>query len=152
MKSINNKRIALTILSLFSVIFFFGNNVMASSHEAAQKEISEAVAAIKDYTIEERDEAIAKAQELLDKFDDNKHVWEGRMKEKLDNLKDSSKDNYEASKKSLEEQRKELSMWKEKMQNSSSEAWDEIKTGFEGAYDSLVEDWKKAEQGVEDDM
>ena len=151
MKTITLKKIALILLSLLMSIFFFDNNVIASSHEAAKKEIKEAAAAIKDYTIEEKEEAVAKAQELMEKFDDNRHVWEGRMKEKFANLKDASKEKYEVSKKSLEKQRQELSVWKDKMQNSTSDAWDEVKSGFQGAYESLVEEWNNTEQAVEND-
>jgi hypothetical protein len=38
------------------------------------------------------------------------------------------------------------------MQDSSSDAWDDMKTGFAEAYDSLAESWKSAEDEMKDEM
>lgn len=80
------------------------------------------------------------------------HVWEGRFKEKRDDLKQSSKDTYQTSTQGLKRQREELSAWYEKMKGNSSDSWDEIKKGFADAYDSLTDSWNKAEEetGIND--
>ena len=85
-------------------------------------------------------------KELLEKLDDNMEGWEGRMKEKWDQLQKTSKDNYKISKKYLAEQRAELNVLLKKMQENSGAAWSDVKGGFIDAYNALNEKLKKAEQ------
>ncbi len=123
------------------------NGVLAASGEETKKEVKEAAVAIKDYTVEQKDQAVKKGKELLEKLDSNMDGWEGRMKEKWDKLQRASKDNYEVSKESLAKQRAELSVMLEKMKDNSGEAFGDVKGGFMDAYNALNEKLKKVEEG-----
>lgn len=68
---------------------------------------------------------------------------EAKMKGNWHSLEESTKQNFELSKKEYHEQRKELAGWVDKMQNSSAESWEETKNGYADAHDSLSSSWKK---------
>lgn len=106
--------------------------------EAAKEEIREAATAIGDYTAEQKDAAVAKAKELMDKLDDQIHVWEGRFEENWQDLKKSSQENYKTSMQELRKKRNDLSEWYGSMKHSSADAWEEVKKGFTDTYDQMV--------------
>jgi flagellar motility protein MotE (MotC chaperone) len=109
-----------------------------------KEEVKQAGAAIAEYSVEQKDAAVDKAKQMMDELDDRRQVWEGRLKEKWDNLKQSSKESYQNSTQELDRQREELAVWYEKMKDSSSDNWEEIKQGFADAYDSLASSWDKS--------
>ena len=93
------------------------------------KEIQEAASAIGDYSVDQKDKASAEAKELMDKLDKSMEETESSMKKNWHTMEDSAKQNYELSKKEMGKQRKELADWIDKMEDSSTDAWDEKKKG-----------------------
>lgn len=134
----------ITSALLLAAFLTGGSAVYAASGADIKKEAGETVSVIKEYSIEQKDAAVAKANELMDTLDDNAHVWEGRIKEKWDSLKDSSHDSFNTTSAKIKQQRAELAEWAEKLRNSSGDAWDEAKEGFDKAYEALKESLSKA--------
>lgn len=139
------------LVVLTGSILFAASLVQASSHEDMKKEVNEAAAAIGDYSVEQKDKAVAEAKEMMSELDRKWDETEASMKENWDGLKESSKENYELSKKEYNEQRRELSEWLDKMQDSSAGAWEETKKGFTEAHDSLSSSWERAMEKLNED-
>ncbi len=131
---------------LFAAIMLTASFIQAASQDEVMKEIEEAASAIGDYSVDQKDKAIAEAKELMDKLDKSMEEAESSMKENWDSMEDSAKQNYELSKEEMDKQRKELADWLEKMQDSSADAWDDTQKGFADAHDSLSETWQKVKE------
>ena len=141
----------IVLLCLFGSIFLVGTFCQASSHGDVKKEAQETATAIGEDSVAQKDKAIAEAKELMRKLDQSMDDAESSMKENWHSLEDSTKQNYELSKKEFKEQRKELGSWLDKMQNSSADAWEETKKGFADAHDSLSSSWKQATEEMTQD-
>ena len=137
---------ALLSFFLFGSIMLAASFSQAASQDEVMKEIQEAASAIGDYSVDQKDKAIAEAKELMDKLDKSMEEAESSMKENWHSMADSAKQNYQLSKEEMEKQRKELADWVEKMQDSSADAWDDTKKGFADAHDSLSATWQKVKE------
>jgi septal ring factor EnvC (AmiA/AmiB activator) len=147
----HTKRQLITFLCLVGTIFLSGTFSQAASQDDVKKEMKEASSAIADYSVDQKDKAVAEAKELMNKLDQNINDAETSMKENWHSLEESSKQNYELSKTEFKKQREELAGWLDKMQNSSADAWEETKKGFADAHDSLSSSWKKATEKMTQD-
>lgn len=145
-QSIVRSLIALSIIAVMSVCIF--SSVQASETEVA-KETKEALAAIGQYSVEQKDAAVSKAKEMMDSLDARIDAMEGKVEGKWNDLKQSSKEKYNTSRKALRKQRNELSEWYGSMKHSSNDAWSEVKNGFSKSYDTLVQSWQDAENEIE---
>lgn len=133
-------------------ILLFVTTLACGSGQQAQPEEQSAMSEMKEYTIEQKDAAVAKAQEMMEDLDKKIESWEMKMDQKWDDLKETSRENYAKSKEELKNQRADMAAWLEKMQNSSGEAWEEVTQGFVDGYDAFVESWNKAEMADEKEM
>ena len=140
-----------TLFCLANVIFMLCATTYAASKEDLKKEISEAASAIGEYSVDQKDIAIAEAKEMMRKMDKSMDDAESSMKENWHSLEESSKQSYELSKKEFHEQRKEMADWLDKMQGSSADAWEETQKGFSDAHDDLSSSWEKATEKMTQD-
>lgn len=134
----------ISILSVLSLMFIFTAYGHASGEEV-KKEVNEAAEDIGAYTIEQKDAAVAKARELMEKLDKKTDALESSIEGNWDNLKQSTRENYQKSLKELRKQRNALSEWYGSMKHSSKEAWGEVKRGFSDTYDRLENAYKDTE-------
>ena len=137
-----------TLLTIVLLNVSISTNVVAADKGPA-KETKEAIAAIGDYTVEQKDKAVDKAKEMMDEIDDRMHVLEGKMEAGWDDMQQSTKDKYNSTMKSLRKQRNDLAEWYGSMKHSSKDAWQEVKNGFSKSYDTLVQSWQTAEDEME---
>lgn len=100
--------------------------------------------AIKDYTVEQRDEAIAQAKAGLDDLD--RRI--GRMETKLDNkwerMDQAARKKAQATLNTLRRERNEAAEWYGGLKHSSAESWEQVKAGFVKSYETLKESLAKA--------
>ncbi|MEE4377520.1 MAG: hypothetical protein V2J55_08405 [Candidatus Competibacteraceae bacterium] len=161
MKKLNN---ALSIFGMMLVVLLSVNYVVlaasssdseqnqsGSSAEAVQEETAEALAAIKDYTLEQRDEMVEEANQLLAYLDQRIADLSEKIDEKSASANDAIKTQWRDTLQTLREQRIEISQWLGGLQYGSQEAWEEVKTGFTQAYQDLsdalqTEEAKMAEE------
>ena len=122
--------------------------IQAASQDEVIKEMQEAATTIGEYSVDQKDKAIAEAKELMKKLDKSMDEAESSIKENWHSMEDSAKQNYELSKKEMGEQRQELASWVDKMQDSSADAWEETKKGFADAHDSLSSSWQKVKKDM----
>ncbi len=124
----------------------------STTGDNAKKEVKEAAAAIGDYTSEQKDAAVDKAKELMDKLDTRMELWETKLEGKWQDLKQTSKENYTQSKQELKERRSKVSQWYENMKDSSADAWDNVKQGFSNSYNELSESFDETEKKLDSEQ
>ena len=149
--SITGKRILTILFGFLCSLLLSATFIQAASQDEVTKEVQEAVNAIGEYSVDQKDKAVAEAKELMKKLDKSMDETESSMKKGWHSMEDSAKQNYELSKKEMEEQRKELANWVDKMQDSSDDAWEETKKGFADAHDSLSSSWQKVKEEMAQD-
>lgn len=109
-----------------------------------QKDWSEAVASLKNYSVTQRDAAIEKAGEMLADMDRSIEELEERTAEEWAELSDEARVARRKAIRELTTRRNELAEWYGGMKYSSAQAWDEMQQGFAEAYDILRESWEDA--------
>jgi predicted RNase H-like nuclease (RuvC/YqgF family) len=100
--------------------------------------------AIKDYTVEQRDQAVAQAKSALDDLD--RRI--GRLETKLDNgwerMDAAGRRKGRAALDKLRKERNEAAEWYGALKHGSAESWEQVKDGFAKSYETLKESFAKA--------
>ena len=145
-----------TILTFASVAFLASaapalatESSDATSREKMNQEVSEAVEAIKSYSIEQKDAALKDAREMMDKLDARMEELEDSMQDNWAELSESARAKTNESLRALRKQRNELSEWYGSLAQSSEEAWEDVKDGFSQAYAVVRENWQDAKEEFE---
>ncbi len=112
--------------------------------QEVKKEVQDLMTALKGYTANQREEALAKTQDALDHLDHRIEKLETQIDKKWDTMSKTAQKEARANLKALREQRVKLAEWTGRLKSSSAEAWDHVKKGFSESYDSLNDAWKNA--------
>lgn len=115
-----------------------------TSIEDVKKETQDMMNTLGGYTVQQRDEAIQKTKVALKNLDNRIDTLENRIDRKWDTMSKSAREQAQTSLKSLREQRVKVAEWYGGLKNSSSDAWEHMKTGFLDAYRSINDAWSKA--------
>jgi len=143
-------RIAMVFMFTWMALFLTGSNGVAGETDdkaalkKAKKEVAEAAQAIKNYSANQRDEALSKVKSALDALDAAIDRLQASIDREWDQMSQASRDKARATMKKLNEQRNQVAEWYGGMKHSSAGAWDQMKKGFSDAYQSLYDSWKKA--------
>jgi mevalonate kinase len=146
-----------TQLTILPIIFFamlptaLADTPPETSLEDIQKETRDLLSTLKDYTYEQRDEAVAKTEKALERFDKRIDELEKKADERWDEMNKTARTETRESLRELRKSRTELAEWFGSMKNSSSDAWQHMKEGFGGAYASLSKAWTKAQREFTED-
>ncbi|MBR0565513.1 hypothetical protein J5J83_05195 [Azoarcus sp. L1K30] len=127
---------------------------MANDQTTAKEvrhEVIDAADAIKDYTVDKRDEAAAKAKAALDSIDGRIETMQARIEKKWGRMDAAAREKARQSLRALQRERVEVAEWYGGLKNSSAAAWEHTKAGFSKAYRALRTGWEKAEQEYADD-
>lgn len=116
-----------------------------------RKEIGDAAEAIKNYSIDKRDEAAKKAKESLDDLDSRISALELKIDKDWDKMGKAAREQARKSMKQLHEQRIKVAEWYGGLQMSTANAWEHTKKGFSEAYEDLKNAWEKAEREYQKD-
>lgn len=112
------------------------------------QEADDLMRALKAYGAAQRDEALKKAQATLESLDKRIDALESRVDAQWNEMDDTARMQARESLRALQRERREVAGWVGSMRDSSAEAWDKIKAGFVGAYESLNKAWQKSEKDV----
>ena len=150
------KRITMFLtLVLFFSVFFSVVSVQASETmnkeektdmAEVRKETNEALQSIKAYSIDKKNEAMAKAKEMMDKMDAKIDELEKQSSEKWQQMSEASRKKSEETLKELRKKRNDIAEWYGGMKQSSSKAWEDVKKGFVDSYHSLQKAFEKASE------
>ncbi len=116
--------------------------------KATVKDISRQAAdtgrTIRDYTVEQRDDAVKSAKAALHEADQRLHQMERNIDRKWDQMDQAARKKARAALDALRKERNELAEWFGGLKHSSREAWDEVKGGFVKSYAALRQSFKRA--------
>ncbi|AXS40893.1 hypothetical protein [Breoghania sp. L-A4] len=111
------------------------------SSEQMRKEISEAVTAIKEYSLERRDQALAETRAALDKLDSQIEQKAEALRNKWGEMSTTARQAAAESLQELRDRRNRLGEWYGALRYGADSAWDDIKRGFSDAYADLEAAW-----------
>lgn len=117
-----------------------------TSIEEVKKETRHLLQTIGSYSADQKDEAIQKAKESLDRVDKRIDMLEERIDTDWDNMKTAARNEARENLKILRKQRNEVAEWYGSMKTSSGDAWNHVKNGFSDAYQALENAWEESEK------
>ena len=147
----NTDILKLTALTLSPALLLAGAPMSSAADSAVSKttgkdvsqKVDEAAHAIKNYSAEQRDEALKSAKSVLADADARIDHFEGEMHRNWDKMDASARKHAQETMRTLRRQRQDLSQSYGELKRSSSNAWDEVKSGFAKSYDSLRDSFSK---------
>lgn len=110
------------------------------------KKLDAAGTAIKDYSVEQRDEAVKNAKVALDNLDARINRLAADIDSKWDQLDASARKKAYESMDKLRKERNDAAEWMGALKHSSKEAWDEVKNGFAKSYEALSNSFSRAKE------
>lgn len=119
-----------------------------ASVEQISQEAEDLTNALKAYGAAQRDETLKRAETALDSLDKRIDTLETRVDAQWNRMDRAARMQARESLRALRKERREVAMWLGSMRDGSVDAWDKIKAGFAGAYQSLNEAWQKTEKDV----
>lgn len=118
-----------------------------TSGKEVSKELDDAYDAIKNYTIDKKDQFVAWSNKRMEKLD--KKIAD--LKQDIDEAGDEAKKNWKETLAALKKERQQLGKKLEAVKASSSEAWADVKWGFSAAYEKLEQAYENAADKFEDE-
>ncbi len=146
------KKLRKANLVFITAVFF----TMASVSFAAQttadqtttdvkEKVAAAAEAIKNYSVDQRDEALKKAQSVLDDLDGRIDRMQSQLNEKWDQMDKLARQKATDSLTTLSKQRNDSAEWYGGLKHSSSNAWEDVKKGFLKSYQALRDTFDKVQ-------
>jgi predicted RNase H-like nuclease (RuvC/YqgF family) len=108
------------------------------------RKADETAHAVKNYTVQQRDDAIRSAKTALDDLDARIDGLERKLDRNWDKMDAASRKKARATLDALRKQRDEAAEWYGGLKHGSAEAWDEVKNGFVRSYETLRDSFAKA--------
>jgi hypothetical protein len=134
-------------IGLFSAMPVFSadrpSGERVSKKEVGQ-EVRETIEAIKEYSADQKDEAVKKGKAVLDNLDGRIEQMESKIKKEWNQMGESARKTAKTSLETIRKQRNEVAKWVGSMKQSSSSAWEEVKKGFVESYETLSDSFDKA--------
>jgi len=148
----NNDFLKLAALTAFLVLLLAGSPMSFAANDAGDKttgkdvgkKIDETAQTIKNYSAEQRDEALKSAKTVLADADERIDRLEGEMSRNWGKMNASARKHGQETMKTLRRQRQDLSQSYGELKRSSAGAWDEVRNGFSKSYDALRDSFSKA--------
>ena len=140
-------------LVFITAVFFAMASVSFAAQTSADKtttndvktKVAAAAEAIKNYSVDQRDEALKKAKTVLDDLDDSIDRMQSQLDEKWDQMDQLARQKATTALTALRKQRNEIAEWYGGLKHSSSNAWEDVKEGFLKSYQALREAFDKAQ-------
>jgi hypothetical protein len=136
--------IALSGLLISSAAFSASTPPAQMTTQDLQKKVADAVQAIKSYSAAQRDLAVEKAKAVLDDFDARIKDLESRLSQKWDQMDQAARQEAMSAMTSLRKQRNVAAEWYGGLKHGSSQAWEDVKTGFSKSSHDLGDAFRKA--------
>ena len=144
---------SLAILSALSILFCCSLLAIAGEAKSDQptaaevrRELNQTLQMITSYSADQRDAALATAQEALAKTDARIEDLEKQIERNWQPMNQEVRKQAQEALKTLRKQRNEIAEWYGGLKHSSASAWDEIKKGFANSYSELEKAVEKAHE------
>ena len=122
----------------------FSAEAPATTAKDVSRKADETGRAIKDYTVEQRDEAIKKAKTALDDLDARIRRMERKLDGEWERMDQGARKKARATLDTLRRERNEAAEWYGGLKHSSAESWEQVKAGFVKSYEVLRQSFAKA--------
>ncbi len=116
-----------------------------------RKEVDQKVDAIRTYSAERRDEAVANGRRAAEDLDRQMERLQGQMDQGWDRMSQAARTRSQATMADLRKRRNALAEWYGGMRHSSTAAWSEVRGGFVKSYHELADAMRKAKAEFEQD-
>ncbi len=120
-----------------------------TTFEDVKEQLAESARALREYSAEQRDDAVRKTKAALDALDARLDVLEKQTQAKWAEMDEAAREKAAATLEALRRQRNTVAEWYGGLKHSSTDAWERTKRGFADAYDALKGSWEKAETDLE---
>ena len=142
-----NKILNIGTLMLITALIFamaFVSSADNTTPKEVEKKVAEAAEAIKNLSVDERDEAVQKAKEILDDLDTRIDQLGSQLNDQWDRLDRTARKKMTDSLTALRKQRNDVAEWYGGLKHSSGNAWEDVKKGFLNSYQRLRNSFEKA--------
>lgn len=112
--------------------------------DQVKREVDEAVDAIRGYSAELRDKAMANAKRAAEDLDSQMARLQAQTDMRWDRMNQAARTRSRETMADLRQRRNALAEWYGGMRHSSSAAWGEVRTGFVTSYHELADALRKA--------
>lgn len=107
----------------------------STDQQSVETELQDAMSAIGEYGVEQRDAAVREAEELLVSLDAKIEHLQTRMAEEWATMSADARKKAETAMTELRRKRTDVAEWFGGLKHGSAEAWQEVRSGFTEAYD-----------------
>jgi len=114
-----------------------------TSIKEVKKEVQDLVQALENYTVVQREEAVESTKTALDKLDKEIDSLETKIDNDWDKMNKAAREKSRSNLKALHKQRTEVAEWYGRLENSSADAWEDMKKGFSDSYKNLQDAWNE---------
>jgi acyl-CoA reductase-like NAD-dependent aldehyde dehydrogenase len=139
--------LVIAVIALFSVAphsLAAGTTTQETTAKDVQKEMEDAAHAIKAYSVEQKDDALKKAQQVLEDLDETIAQLETNLHDNWNRMDEASRQKARETLTYLRAKRNEVAEWYGGLKHSSSNSWDHVKTGFADSFKVFSESLHKA--------
>ncbi|HVY04592.1 MAG TPA: hypothetical protein VHB46_01325 [Burkholderiales bacterium] len=143
----NSKFATMAATTLFTALLIAGASASFAAETTGKdvgRKLDETGQAIKDYSVEHRDEALKNAKKVLADADARIDQFEADLSRNWDKMSATARTKSQEALRTMRKQRQDLSESYGELKRSSSNAWDEVKGGFAKSYDALKDSFSKA--------
>jgi len=146
-RAIGRAALIIAMLALGSPAAHAGEGSDATTTpETVRTEVAEAMQAIAEYSAQQRDQALARAQQALHRIDAEIERREQRLRENWAQMSEAAREKARTSLRELREARNALGERYGALQSGAAGAWDELKAGFSDAWQELSRAWSGADE------
>jgi hypothetical protein len=147
----------LQVLVLVAVMLLAGASASLASHHEKENttaadvkaEAAETYKVLKQYTLEQRDEAMAAAKQKLAELDVRIQEMQTKLDARWQDMSKATRVKTRETLQVLQRQREKVAEWYGGMRYSSEEAWEDVKKGFSDSYDRLKKAFQDASKDFE---
>lgn len=133
------------VLGITPVCFADTSSDKTSMQEVKQ-ETEDLLQTFKAYTVDQKEEAIRSTNAALHNLDKRIDALETEVDESWETMNRDVRKKARDSLKSMRKQRIQVAQWYGRLQESTGNAWEQMKDGFSDAYERLHEAWEKSER------
>lgn len=113
-----------------------------------KREAREFADALGSYSAEQKDQAVAEAQQALTELNQRVDGLKARIAERWGEMDESARQSAGKNLETLEREQDQLADRFEALRGASGDAWARVSEGFSDAYAELREAWREADEAV----
>lgn len=140
----NSDILKIAVLTLVVALLLAGAPMSFAADKTAGQKIDETAQSIKNYSAEQRDDALKSAKKVLADADARIDHFESEVSKNWDKMNASARKHAQETLQAMRRQRQDLSQSYGELKRSSATAWEEVKGGFSKSYDALRDSFSKA--------